>query len=84
MTIPSWQLATKHGIQARRRASQQEKALLGKQLRSIQGTKSVLEIGCWSGHFTRWLRDRGYQVTGLDSSTAMLEQAKAHINSAGV
>lgn len=62
---------------AGRRASQLEKALLGEQLRSIQGTKSVLEIGCGSGHFTRWLRELGYQVTGLDSSAAMLEQAKA-------
>jgi SAM-dependent methyltransferase len=60
-----------------RHASELEKALLGKQLRSINGTKSVLEIGCGSGHFTRWIRELGYQVTGLDSSAAMLEQAKA-------
>jgi SAM-dependent methyltransferase len=60
-----------------RLASQLEKGLLGKQLRNIRGTKSVLEIGCGSGHFTRWLRELGYQVTGLDSSAAMLEQAKA-------
>jgi SAM-dependent methyltransferase len=60
-----------------RHASELEKALLGKQLQSINGTKSVLEIGCGSGHFTRWMRELGYQVTGLDSSAAMLEQAKA-------
>jgi ubiquinone/menaquinone biosynthesis C-methylase UbiE len=59
-----------------RHASELEKALLGKQLQSINGTKSVLEIGCGSGHFTRWMRELGYQVTGLDSSAAMLEQAK--------
>lgn len=58
-----------------RHASELEKALLGKQLQSINGTKSVLEIGCGSGHFTRWMRELGYQVTGLDSSTAMLESA---------
>jgi ubiquinone/menaquinone biosynthesis C-methylase UbiE len=60
-----------------RQASQLEKALLGEQLRSIQGAKSILEIGCGSGHFTRWMRELGYQVTGLDSSAAMLEQARA-------
>ncbi|MDX1924872.1 MAG: class I SAM-dependent methyltransferase [Pirellulaceae bacterium] len=60
-----------------RRASEMEKALLGKLLRSFKDAKSVLEIGCGSGHFTRWMRQLGYKVTGLDSSAAMLDQARA-------
>lgn len=60
-----------------RGASELEKKLLGEQLRSIKGAKSVLEIGCGSGHFTRWMTNLGYEVTGLDSSAAMLEQARS-------
>ena len=36
---------------------------------------SVLEVGCGTGHFTRWFSQQGLQVIGLDLSRAMLEEA---------
>lgn len=60
-----------------RRASELEKELLGKLLHDLVGAKYILEIGCGTGHFTRWMRGLGYKVTGLDSSAAMIEHAVA-------
>jgi len=38
--------------------------------------KSLLEVGCGTGYFGRFFSDLGYIVTGLDSSMAMLLEAK--------
>lgn len=35
----------------------------------------ALDVGCGSGRWSRWLRDRGAEVTGIDPTTAMLETA---------
>jgi SAM-dependent methyltransferase len=35
-----------------------------------------LEVGCGTGHFTRWLAERGLHVTGVDTSPAMLAEAR--------
>lgn len=45
----------------------------------IQGldVQHVLEIGCGTGHFSRWLKGQGLNVVGLDLSAAMLGQARA-------
>ena len=40
------------------------------------GVKSILDLGCGTGEITKFLYDEGYQVTGLDSSEAMLEMAR--------
>jgi len=37
----------------------------------------ALEVGCGTGHFSRWLGDQGLAAVGLDSSLAMLAQARA-------
>lgn len=36
----------------------------------------ALDVGCGSGRWSRWLRDRGAQVTGIDPTAAMLETAE--------
>ena len=36
----------------------------------------MLEIGCGTGHFTRWLAARGCAAIGLDRSPAMLREAR--------
>jgi ubiquinone/menaquinone biosynthesis C-methylase UbiE len=59
------------------RADALEKAVLGWLLESVPRASSVLEIGCGTGHFSRWLNRRGSAVAGLDISAPMLAQAKA-------
>ena len=60
-----------------RRADGLEKAVLGWLLQGFPGSGSVLEIGCGTGHFSRWLSDGGLAVVGLDLSPAMLAEAQA-------
>jgi ubiquinone/menaquinone biosynthesis C-methylase UbiE len=56
-------------------ADKQEKVLLKRLLRAFSTANSILEIGCGTGHFTRWFSQQGMQVIGLDLSRAMLEEA---------
>jgi len=60
-----------------RLADELEKAVLGRLLQEFPGPGSVLEPGCGTGHFTRWLSDQGLAAVGLDLSAAMLAQARA-------
>jgi len=59
-----------------RRADELEKAVLGWLLQGFSGSGSVLEIGCGTGHFSRWLDDQGLAAVGLDLSPAMLAEAR--------
>ena len=56
------------------RVDRVERALLTWLLTSIPSAASLLEIGCGTGHFTRWLRDIPLQAIGLDRSPAMLNE----------
>ena len=60
-----------------RRADKLEKAVLGWLLQGFSGLGSVLELGCGTGHITRWLSDEGWAAVGLDLSAAMLTEAQA-------
>ena len=60
-----------------RRADELEKAVLGWLLQGFPGSDSVLEIGCGTGHFSRWLDDQGLAAVGLDLSPAMMAEAQA-------
>lgn len=57
------------------RADRLEKGLLKRLLGAFPGTESVLEVGCGTGHFTRWFATMGKGVIGLDLSSAMLREA---------
>ncbi len=59
------------------RADALEKAVLRRLLEGFSGARSVLEVGCGTGHFTRWLRDAGWAAAGLDLSAPMLAEAWA-------
>lgn len=59
-----------------RRADLLEKELLGKLLGLFPTAHSVLEVGCGTGHFTRWMADKGLDAVGLDASDAMLNEAR--------
>jgi ubiquinone/menaquinone biosynthesis C-methylase UbiE len=57
-----------------RRADAAERALLGRLLRGFSEARHVLEVGCGTGHFTRWLAGQGWHVVGLDRAPAMLAE----------
>ena len=52
-----------------------EKVLLGELLGGFSSVQSLLEIGCGTGHFTRYFATLLPSVVGLDISPAMLEEA---------
>jgi SAM-dependent methyltransferase len=58
-----------------RRADRLETALLGCLQADFPQARSVLEVGCGTGHFTRWFDEQGLQTAGLDLSPAMLAEA---------
>lgn len=59
-----------------RQADELEKRLLQKLLATLDGVKTILEVGCGTGHFTRWFQEHGYAAVGLDSSAEMLAEAR--------
>jgi ubiquinone/menaquinone biosynthesis C-methylase UbiE len=63
-----------------RQADHQEKALLKRLLHCFPLARSILEVGCGTGHFTRWFDAQGLQAIGLDVSFPMLKEAK-HLKS---
>lgn len=54
------------------RASRAETELLDWLLAAFPDARSVLEVGCGTGHFTAWLAQRGLLSIGLDRAPAML------------
>jgi ubiquinone/menaquinone biosynthesis C-methylase UbiE len=59
-----------------RRVDRLEKALLRRLLIRFPPACSVLEVGCGTGHFTRWFGEQGLRAMGLDLSPAMLAEAR--------
>lgn len=62
---------------AGRNADRLEKELLADLLDGLEEVRTVLEVGCGTGHFSRWFAARGLEVTGLDRSMPMLAAARA-------
>ncbi len=61
-----------------------EKALLSRLLRGFPEAQSILEIGCGTGHFTRWFESQGLWSVGVDISLPMLKEAKGRDTVAGL
>ena len=38
----------------------------------------MLEVGCGTGHFTRWMAEKGLDAVGLDVSKPMLTEARRY------
>jgi ubiquinone/menaquinone biosynthesis C-methylase UbiE len=55
-----------------RRVDRAERVLLDWMLARLPHTEEVLEVGCGTGHFSRYLASRSLCVFGLDRSPAML------------
>ena len=66
-----------YGTPEGRRADALEKAAVRRLLQGAPRARSILEVGCGTGHFTRWLGERGLAPVGLDRSAPMLSQARA-------
>jgi len=60
---------------AGRRADAAERRLLLYLIDLFHNARSVLEVGCGTGHFTAFLAVRGFSATGLDRAPAMLTEA---------
>lgn len=60
-----------------RRADLLEKKLLRQLLDVFSSVQSLLEIGCGTGHFTRYFATLLPSVVGLDISPAMLKEARS-------
>lgn len=57
------------------RADRLEKKLLAQLLTGFPEARTLLEVGCGTGHFTRWFSEHGLHALGLDVSSAMLAEA---------
>ena len=54
-----------------------EKKLLTKLFSKFPDARNVLEVGCGTAHFTRWMDSNlGLESFGVDTSKAMLSEAK--------
>jgi SAM-dependent methyltransferase len=58
-----------------RRADRLEKGLLRRLLVCFPGARTLLEVGCGTGHFTRWFCEQTLRAAGLDVSAVMLAEA---------
>ena len=54
------------------RADRLEKALLKQLLVRFPRVSTILEVGCGTGHFTRWFGEQSLQAMGVDLSRPML------------
>lgn len=59
-----------------RNADLMEKEAILRCIKFIGDVNSILEVGCGTAHFTRWLHGLGYATYGLDISNQMLKQAR--------
>ena len=56
-------------------ADQAERRLLSRWLARLGPPGAALEIGCGTGHFTRWLTALGWRAVGVDVAAPMLAEA---------
>ena len=57
------------------RADRLEKGLLRRLLACFPEARTMLEVGCGTGHFTRWFCEQALWAAGLDVSPTMLAEA---------
>jgi len=52
-----------------------EKAAVSELLPRAKGFQPLIEIGSGTGHWSEWFAELGYNVTGIDIATEMIEEA---------
>ncbi|NWG11519.1 methyltransferase domain-containing protein [Candidatus Bathyarchaeota archaeon] len=80
--VEKWEFfhTTKYGL----KTDTLEKAVLNKLMKKLGSVTDLLEVGCGTGHFTRWFESLGLNCCGFDLSHLMLKKAKSlspHIQS---
>ncbi len=53
-----------------------EKQAIDRLLPDITKPTRLLEVGCGTGHWSRYFSDKGFEVTGIDISTEMIKIAR--------
>ena len=64
-----------YGTELGRRIDQVEKRLVEQYLSRLEG-KGMLEVGCGTGHWTAFFRERGFEITAVDIAVEMLRVAE--------
>jgi ubiquinone/menaquinone biosynthesis C-methylase UbiE len=59
-----------------KRADALEKKLLKKLLEQFGDAQRLLEVGCGTAHFTKWMESLGFECYGVDISMFMLKEAR--------
>jgi SAM-dependent methyltransferase len=59
-----------------RRADRVEKRIIHGLLADFGEFRSLLEVGCGSGHFTDWFADLGLSAVGIDRASSMVSLAR--------
>jgi len=59
-----------------RRVDRSERALIAWLLAPFRQAALILDVGCGSGHFTRWLDGERRRAVGLDRSPAMVRELR--------
>lgn len=67
-----------------RRVSRGERRLLADLLEGFPEARTLLDVGCGSGHFLPWLAGRGLHAVGLDRAPAMLASLRQRLPGAPV
>lgn len=59
-----------------KKAAEKEKALISTFTGRYSNARTILEVGCGTGYFTRWFEEMGLRAVGLDSSWQMIQEAQ--------
>ncbi len=54
-----------------------DRRMLDRLVETVGKRETICDLGCGAGHITRYLKDRGATVCGIDLSPGMVEQARA-------
>jgi ubiquinone/menaquinone biosynthesis C-methylase UbiE len=62
-----------------RRVDRAERELLDWLFASFPDARSLVEIGCGTGHFSEWLAERSIRVVGVERAPAMLAEMRRNL-----
>jgi SAM-dependent methyltransferase len=75
----AWRYESWYGTPRGRRVSRAETELLDWLLGPFPAARTVLDVGCGTGHFTSWLARRGRRPVGLDRAPSMLASLRRRL-----